>query len=319
MLKVALLKEEHLHAAAELVSNRYRKFCDQEPHLPLHYTEVANLVPLLQNILNASGVGVAAFSGNRLVGFLIGWKMSSFRGKRSIYCPEWANAAEFDDSSRIYEAMYSQLASLWVADSYVAHYISLFPNDVDVIRALHWMGFGMISVDAIRGLDPIPSREQDIHIRRAELQDLDQVMELHEALYQYHKEAPIFLLSEKKDRNYIEEWLRSPDKVIWLAYSNEEPVSFIRLGPADDDACTIIRDEKTTSIYGAFTKEILRGAGIGTALLDHALKSARSSGYTRCAVSFEPMNLVGTGFWFKYFKPVCFSIFRQIDDRLPQM
>jgi len=276
-------------------------------------------MPLLHEILNASGAGVAAMRGDRLVGFLTGWQKSSFRGKRSIYSPEWANAADLEDSPRIYEEMYSHLAAAWVADKVVAHYISLFPNDVDALRAWHWMGFGMISVDAIRGLDFIQGHDVDVHIRRAELQDLEQVMELHEALWQYHKETPVFLLSERRDRSYYEAWLRNPGKVVWLAYWNEEPVAFMSLGPADDDVCTIIYDEKTTSIYGAFTKEKVRGEGIATALLDHAFKSARASGYERCAVSFEPMNRIGSRFWFKYFKPVCFSVIRHIDDRLTQV
>ena len=58
---------------------------------------------------------------------------------------------------------------------------------------------------------------------------------------------------------------------------------------------------------------------IATALLDHALNSARASGYERCAVPFEPMNLLGTHFWLKYFKPVCFSVVRHIDDRMMQV
>lgn len=316
MLKITSLNEEQLEDAAVLVSNRYRRLCEQESLLPHHYAEVNNLLPLLREILNASGVGVAAFSGDRLVGFLTGWQMPSFRGKRSIYSPEWANAAELDDSPRIYEEMYSQLADAWVADTYVAQYISIFPNDVDALRAWHWLGFGMISVDAIRGLDSIPGCDVNVQIRPAELQDLEQVMELHEALWQYHKGTPVFHLSEKRDQSYFEEWLRNPDKVVWLAFLNEEPVSFMRLGPADDDVCTIIYDEKTTSIYGAFTMEKVRGEGIATALLDHALTSARASGYERCAVSFEPMNLIGTRFWLKYFNPVCFSVVRHIDDRL---
>ena len=90
----------------------------------------------------------------------------------------------------------------------------------------------------------------------------------------------------------------------------------MRLGPADNDVCTIIVDEETTSIYSAFTKEKARRGGIATALLDHALKSARDSGCERCAVSFEPMNLLGARFWLKYFKPVCLSVVRHIDNRL---
>jgi GNAT superfamily N-acetyltransferase len=318
MLKVISLKEEHLEDAALLVSNRYRKLCEQEPHLPHRYAEVGNLYPLLEEILNASGIGMAAIRGDRLVGFLTGWQMPSFRGKRSTYSPEWGNAAELEDSQRIYEELYSHLAPVWVADKFVAHYISLFPNDVNAIKAWYWMNFGMVSVDAIRGLDSIQGDDVDVHIRRAELQDIELVMELQEALWEYMKGTPVFLLTEKKDQNYYEEWLQNPDKVVWLVYWNDEPVAFMRLGPADDEVCTIIFDEKTTSIYAAFVKEKVRGEGIATALLDHALWSARASGYVRCAVPFEPMNLLGTRFWLKYFNPVCFSVLRHIDDRLTQ-
>jgi hypothetical protein len=162
LLKLISLEEEHLEDAAGLVSNRYRRLRDQEPHLPYHYAEANNLLPLLREILNATGIGVAAIRGDRLVGFLTGWQMQSFRGKRSTYSPEWANASEMEDSQRIYEEMYSHLAAIWVADQYVAHYISLFPNDVNALRAWHWMGFGMISVDAIRGLDSIQGYDVDV-------------------------------------------------------------------------------------------------------------------------------------------------------------
>jgi len=318
MLEVTLLKEEHLEDAAELVSCRYGTLREQEPLLPVRYEEVNTLLPLLRNIFDASGIGVAAFRENRLVGFLTGWQMQSFRGEKSTYSPEWANAAEMEDSPRIYEEMYSQLADVWIADQYTAHYISLFPDDVRALRTWHWLGFGMIAVDAMRSLDPIQNFDVDAEIRRAEPQDLESVMKLHEALRLYSLGSPIFLPTEKRDRNYYKECLQNPNKVIWLAYRDEEPVAFLSLGPADDDVSTIIVDEKTTSIYEAFTKENVRGGGVGTALLDHALKSAQESGYERCAVSFEPMNPLGKRFWLKYFQPVCFSVVRHMDQRLVQ-
>jgi GNAT superfamily N-acetyltransferase len=212
--------------------------------------------------------------------------------------------------------MYSSLAKDWVVDGFVAHYISLFPNDVDALKAYHWMGFSMFSVDAVRGLDPIPGGTPNVNIRRAEIHDLEPVMELHEALRGYMKESPIFFLSEKRDHSYYEAWLQDPNKVVWLAYRDGEPVAFMRLGPANDDVSTIIYDQKTTSIYSAFTKEEAREGGIATALLNYALESARHSGYERCAVDFEAMNLLGAHFWLKYFKPVSYSVFRFIDDRV---
>jgi GNAT superfamily N-acetyltransferase len=318
MLKVIPLREEHLEDAAILVSHRYRRLCEQEAHLTNRYTEVTRLLPLLKEIFSASGVGMAAMRGSQLVGFLTGWQMPSFRGKKSTYSPEWANGAALEDSPRIYEELYSHLAADWVADGYIAHYISLFSNDIAALKSWHWMGFGMVAIDAIRGLDSIPGCDVNVQIRRAEIQDLEVVIELQKALWLYSKGSPIFLLSENRERSYYEEWLGNPRKVVWLAYWNGEPVSFMRLGPANDDVSTIIVDEKTTSIYGAFTKEEVRKAGIATALLDRALEWARDSGYERCAVDFEPMNLLGSRFWLKYFKPVCSSVFRHIDDRVTQ-
>ena len=121
MFNAVLLREEHLEDAALLVSNRYQRLLQQVPQLPYSYAEVTELLPLLQKILTTSGVGVALIRGNRLVGFLTGWLMPTFRGKRSTYSPEWANAADLEDSGRIYEEMYSHLAAAWVADQYVAH------------------------------------------------------------------------------------------------------------------------------------------------------------------------------------------------------
>jgi len=299
------------------VSIRYKNLYEQEPHLPQRYKEVSTLLPLLENVIKAAGPGVVAIQDGQLVGFLTGWLMPTFRGKRSVYSPEWANGADLKDSRYIYEEMYLHLAADWVAEKFFAHYISILANDLNAIQAWHWLGFGMLGVDAVRGLQPLKGVDSQIHIRRASLHDLEQVMELNDRLRQYMKGSPVFFIAEKFSKNYFEEWIENPGRVIWLAYVNEEPVAFLRIGPANDDVCTIIYDEKTTSIYGAFTKEAMRGKEIATALLDRALGSARGTGYERCAVDFETMNLLGTRFWLRHeFKPICFSLLRYVDERV---
>jgi GNAT superfamily N-acetyltransferase len=317
LLKIIPLKEENLEDAAALVSSRYKNLWEQEPHLPHRYKEVSNLLPLLRNIMQAACPGVAAIQDGQLVGFLMGRLMPDFRGKRSVFSPEWANAADLKKSRYIYEEMYRYLAADWVAEKYVAHYISMFANDLEAMRAWHWLGFGMTAVDGVRGLQPIQGGDDQIDVRRASPQDLEQVMELNDGLRQHVKGSPDFFIAEKFSKGYFEEWIEDPGRVIWLAYVNEEPVAFIRIGPANDDVCTIIYDEKTTSIYGAFTKETMRGKDIATALLKQAIESAHSKGYERCAVDFEPMNLLGTRFWLRHdFKPVCLSLLRYLDDRV---
>jgi hypothetical protein len=86
---------------ARLVSQRYQRLRKQLPELPGRYADTSNLAPLLQGILKPGNPAVAAIQGNQLVGFLTAWQMPDFRGKRSIYSPEWANAAVLDDSACI--------------------------------------------------------------------------------------------------------------------------------------------------------------------------------------------------------------------------
>ena len=316
MLNIIPFLEEHIEDAARLVCDRYQRLRQQVPDLPQQYSNVSNLVPLLQDILKPDIPGVAAIRGNRMVGFLTAWLMPDFRGKRSIYSPEWANATILDDSARIYEALYSRISGDWLAGKYSAHYLSIFPNDLQALQYWNWVGFGMFAVDALRAVNPIPIGDTGIHIRRAGLQDIEQVMALQDELWKYIKSPPILILSERYDRKYYEEWAQNPSKVVWLACSQEEPLAFMRIGPAAEDVCTIIVDEKTTSIYAAFTREQARREGIATVLLAHALKFAHDCGYERCAVPFEPMNPLGSRFWLRYFQPVCYSFLRNIDERL---
>jgi GNAT superfamily N-acetyltransferase len=318
MLTVTSLNEDHLEDAAALVTTRYKALRKQIPDLPHRYAEETTILPHMREILSASRVGVAAFRGVRLVGFLTGWQMPTLHGKRSIYSPEWANAADLDDSARIYKEMYSQISRVWVEDQFVAHYISLFPNDLSALNAWNWLGFGLMAVDGLRNLNPIPMDEIDVHIRQAEPEDLTVVMDLQDALWRYMKGSPIFLVQERKNRSYHEEWLNNPAKVVWLAYQDDEPVASMRCGPAAEDVCLIIVDEKTTSISAAFTMEKARQRGVATALVNHALKHAKAAGYERCAVSFEPMNVLGSRFWLKHFDSVCLSAVRHIDERIIQ-
>jgi GNAT superfamily N-acetyltransferase len=314
-LQVVPLCEEHLDAAAALAARRFTCLHEQEPLLPSRYASPAAFVALLRDLASTGAPGVVAIRDDRLVGFLTGWCMPTFRGQKSTYSPEWGNGAEPGESQAIYEELYRRLAADWASDGYVAHYVSLFPNDPGALWAFHWLGFGMHAVDAVRGLDPVSIPDPEIHVQLAGMDDLEALMSLDDGLWQHIQGAPTFLPQEPRGRVYWDEWLTDdPTRYTLLALVNRHPVGFLSLGPANDDVSTIIVDERTTSVYGAFTRPDARGKGIATALLDCALGRAREAGYRRCAVDFESANLDGTRFWLRHFRPVCLSLFRQIDE-----
>ncbi|MFH2035698.1 MAG: GNAT family N-acetyltransferase [Candidatus Zixiibacteriota bacterium] len=312
--EIVLMQEEHLKDAALLVCMRYNLFRKQLPLLPSKYGEVDTIFPLLTKIIK-SGPALAAISKGRLVGFISGWLMPTFRGRRAAYSPEWANAVEPENGRRIYEELYSHISKLWMDDDYNLHLISKFACDDDEINSWFWLGFGMIAVDAIRDTSQIKNTcNSDIVIRPGDITDINDIVRLRESLRDYMASAPIFLMPSDVDyRQFYEKWLTDPANVIWLAFKDSKAVAFIQVGSAYTDACTIIVDDKTCSLTGAFTDESVRGTGIATELLNHSLEWAVNNNFERCSVDFEPMNPLAVRIWMKYFQPVCYSLARHID------
>ncbi|MBI4790515.1 MAG: GNAT family N-acetyltransferase [Chloroflexi bacterium] len=311
-LEIGQFSKSHLEAAARLVSLRYERLREQTPLLPKRYAEIETLSSLLNNLIE-SGRGVVALENGKLMGFLAAWQLVSFRGKRSVFSPEWANAVSEPNGRRVYETMYSCLAADWRADGYNSHLISLFANRHYDLECWQWLGFGPIAADAIRGLNSIQGSHCQVEIKQASLRDIEAVMALDDALRRHIASSPIFLTNDKRpERIYYEDWLQNPQKAIWLGCLGDAPIAFLRIGPANTDACTIIYADKTASITGAFTQVDVRGAGIATALLNHALEWARAQGYERCAVDFEPMNYWARRFWLRYFEPVCYTFIRHV-------
>jgi GNAT superfamily N-acetyltransferase len=246
-----------------------------------------------------------------------------FRGKRGVFCPEWANAANLEDSRRIYEEMYARLSARWVADGCVAHAISILAHDRPGIEGWHGLGFGLGAADGIRAVDSIhtpitaPGPSTKIEIRRAGPKDAEQMRDLIAALRRHMMAAPTFLFRGEPDG--VEQhaaWLADPANALWLAYQGTQAVACMGQGPANPDACTLIAGDRTTSIVSAFTQEKARGWGIATALLDRALDWAGEEGFERCAVDWEPMNILAHRFWTRHFQVVCYALIRHVDERL---
>jgi len=311
-LQVVSLREEHLEDAAALVSARYRALRKRVPLLPSRYEEASTILGMLRG-LTGETTGVVALRGSRLVGFLSGFVIPKFLGKRSAYSPEWANGAELGKSRQVYEEMYAHLSAHWVADGCFTHLVSMLGHDREGIEGWQWLGFGLAAVDGVRELKPVEGAVAKVEARRASVADSEEVTALGAALDRHLAAAPTFWMHEPQ--NY-EEWLRKPGNALWLAYRGGEAVGCMGVEPGHEGGCEIVQDEKTVSIVSAFTREEARSRGIATALLNQSLEWALVEGYERCAVDFEPMNVVAARFWMKWFEPVCYSLMRCIDERI---
>lgn len=309
--KIIPFAHTHLEDAARLGRDRYIRLRQQIPLLPERYAQTDVLLPMLAEIQQAGG-GTAAVQNGRLVGFITGYHLPSFLGMPSAFSPEWANAAELQDSRRIYEELYTTQAAIWVDEGHLCHLISMFVSDQPALQGWHWLGFGMCAVDAIRSLETVPFSNTDCNIRRATLVDVDDITVLDKALKLHLSVSPTYFPHEQEQRDFFINRLQDPKYAYLLADQGAEPVAFMGFGPASNDACTIIVDEGTSSIPGAFTLAAARGTGVATSLLNHGLDWARQQGYLRSAVDFEPTNPLAARFWRRYYQLVCVTMMRQV-------
>ena len=305
------LRPEHLEAAAGLVAARYTALRRQVPVLPAKYEDAGTIASMLCELDGTAGV--AALEAGRLVGFMAGFVLPEFLGRRSFYSPEWANGAEPANSRRIYEEMYRHASARWIADGCAVHAVTLMTNDREGIEGWQWLGFGLAAMDGVRGLAPVQGSPAGVEIRQAGSEDAGEVAALERALGRHMAAPPVFWIHDDEDRHA---WLQQPDNVAWLAYEGQEAVGCIGLELGRAGGCQIVQDEKTAGITIAYVREEVRRQGVTTALLNQALAWLKANGYERCAVDWEPMNPVANRYWPKRFDLVCYSLLRWIDERI---
>jgi len=310
-VNITSLQPEHLEDAARLVAARYRALRGQVPSLPPRYEDTDTIAGLLHGL--GEPAGVAAFEAGRLIGFLTGFVLSEFLGKRSFYSPEWANGVQSGNSRRIYEEMYRHISARWIADGCAIHAVTLMTNDREGVEGWQWLGFGLACVDGVRDLSPVPCGPAEVEVRQAGPQELAEVTAFGQALEQHMAAPPAFWIHDAED---YRAWLEQPDHAAWLAYEGGAAAGCLGLELGSAGGCDIVRDEKTVGITLAFTRQNTRCRGIATALLNQALAWARDHGYQRCAADWEAMNPPANRFWTGRFDVVCYSLIRWIDERI---
>jgi GNAT superfamily N-acetyltransferase len=319
-LRIVPLNLEHLERAVAMVAARYRAQRSWSPFLPPRFERPEAIVPRLED--HAGNVpGVAALRGDRLVGFVLSLLVRN-RGERLAYVPDFGHAADPEGCYDIYRQMYAAIADRWLANGCFWHAISFYPHEREAIDAWFSVGFGLAVIDALQPLDPAHRPElarsaAPVDVRRGGPGDVDTVTPLELALERHLAASPAYLpLLIEGGRRGWESWLGDESHALWLAFQEGEAVGYLRFEPSEGLVLPTASD-KTVAITGAFTREDVRGRGIGTALLRRGFEWARSEGYTHCSVDFESANLPGSRFWLgSGFVPICRSLMRRIDQRL---
>ena len=292
------------------------------------FSEVhANLfdnVPLKEQLLNRidtffqKNIGYGLFKNNTLNSFLFGFSdIPTLKGKeKGIYIPFWGHYTTNIDGKHFIE-LYSTLANDLVEKANHTHILSYFPNNLKLQEQLYVLGFGLLVIDAIRPMNPIPIKPLQSHfsLRAMNREDYDEITQIEKKFCSYLKSSPTFLYISNNDHpSPITDYL-SESKQTFLIETNEEIVAVIRgvLGGSNFD---LLEDPTTLAINYAYTNPNYRGLGLGIHLINEIVNWGRKNNVTRCTVDFESANILANRFWLAHFAPIGFSAIRRIDNRL---
>jgi len=103
-IKLAPVHEENIDEVSSLIVNSFQ---EEQKHIPILrscFERDMTFLPQLRKLVKKVP-SVAAHQDGRLVGFLTGFVIPSWRGKKSVYCPEWAHAAVEKNRKEVYQLM----------------------------------------------------------------------------------------------------------------------------------------------------------------------------------------------------------------------
>lgn len=314
-IELFCFERRHREEAAALALAGYREERRLVKELPQE-CELPDLTGFAEN-----GLGVAAFEGKKMVGFLCACDPfdNAFRATdaRGVFSPMGANAAVSENRAGIYAAMYQAAGAKWVQAGAVSHAVCLYAHEEEVQRQFYRYGFGLRCIDAVRPMELIECKPCTGYAF-AQLPNTEcrLVYPLYLALHSHYRESPFFMDREPETP---EEFLASSmreDVRYFVAERNGKLCAYLKIAASGETFAA--RGNDYRHIRGAYCLPEHRGRGVYQNLLNFAIAALKKEGYARLGVNFESFNPTGRGFWLKYFAAYTHSVVRRIDERIVQ-
>ena len=303
------LADEHLDAAAELLTARHEAQRRVQPGLDPAYEAPAAARSEIQSVRGRDGAsGIVAVAGDRTVGFLVGAPLDESWGPNVRVLPE------------LIRDLYAA-AERWFAEGRTSHYAMVPATDPELVDAWFRLGFGHQHVHAIRET-PDPGANggaPGIEIRRARREDIEALAALDRALPQHQVLSPVFsrlpLPSLEESRA---EWENDFDDARFTTFVAERGGEVVgsAVGCAIELSSThtslaLPRGSAFLAFAAVFPEQ--RGGGAGRALGEQVLAWARDAGHAHVVTDWRMTNLMSSRTWPRLgFRPTFYRLFRAI-------
>jgi GNAT superfamily N-acetyltransferase len=301
--------------AVDLFLQSYKREKDRNRMLPETIVTDPQLIITSLNS-HVQNPGVAAFSNNRLIGYMLTGNSFHFKNQNAAMVPEYGHSVIHENRQELYKLMYMRLSSRWIQQNIHLHIVGHFTHDKVLTDTLFQLGFGAIISEKLRDLSPVVS---DPNIVIQVEMNPQKITELEQELRCYARTAPIFI-DKNTDPEVIKSDLTNQMKngdMFLVCYVNDIPVGYFCIGTSTKNGeGFLLQDTNTAQVKSAFITSSFRRKGIGTALLNEAVTWARNNGFDRLFVEHETANYSGSKFWEKYFTSYLYFAIRYINNAI---
>ncbi|MDD3831741.1 MAG: GNAT family N-acetyltransferase [Clostridia bacterium] len=311
-IKIEKMIPEHIPQALTIWENQLERFCSDNDAYRYWCNDEEVIDYIQAHVMNDRAV--IALVDDAIVGYMA-YDAFIFHGAPSVFVPYVGNATILDNRKDIYQAMYSDLAKIWVQKGFKNHYATVACSDDEVISTLYNLGFGSYLIDAYASLKKsncvLPN---DILIRKATPVDLIALSALVKESESYYAESPTFLIREDFSVQALSNLV---DKgCVLIAEHLGNLVGFINISINDENNVICMSKEKFAMLdeIGAYIVQDYRGRGIGKRFVEEVATFCSVNNLPCAHVDYETANPYANYFWKKYFKPALLSVKRTIHD-----
>ena len=189
--------------------------------------------------------------------------------------------------------VYAAAGTPWVAGGYLTH-IVVVPAEGPLPALFFSLGFGQEQVHGrAPALDEAPPDPDGFTIRQAGPADIESALDVVGTISSHQAGAPVWAgLPVSKREEMRESWIEllgEDGAVVLLAERAGEPLGYVATYPADEPG--------VAALPVAGTRVDARGAGVGVALVAHALHRAHRDGFSTVELDWRATNLLASRFW----------------------
>ena len=189
--------------------------------------------------------------------------------------------------------VYAAAGAPWVEAGYLTHIVEV-PADGPLPQLFFGLGFGQEQVHAsgpVR-VEP-PSAPAGATIRRAGPADIELLLDVAGTIAEHQVGPPVWSGLPVPEREELRadwiEFLEDESAVILVAERDGAAAGYVAFHPGEH--------EGVAHLPVAGTRPDVRGAGLGVALVEHALHEAHRAGFEAVELDWRATNLLASRFW----------------------